>query len=63
MNAEQMSIFLSQAAAAPLEDFIIMALDGASSHKARDLQRPENIRLAALPPYAPEHNPQEHVGG
>jgi len=38
-----------------------MVLDGASSHQAKDLQRPENIRLVALPPYAPELNPQEHV--
>jgi hypothetical protein len=61
MNTEQMSLFLSQVGAAHPEDFIIMVLDGASSHKAKDLQRPENIRLVALPPYAPELNPQEHV--
>ena len=61
MNTEQMNIFLSQVSAAHPEDFIVMVLDGASSHKAKDLQRPENIRLIALPPYAPELNPQEHV--
>jgi hypothetical protein len=61
MNTEQMSIFLSQVSAAHPNDFVIMVLDGASSHKAKDLQCPENIRLVALPPYAPELNPQEHV--
>jgi hypothetical protein len=61
MNTVQMSLFLSQVGAAHPEDFIVMVLDGASSHKAKDLQRPENIRLVALPPYAPELNPQEHV--
>ena len=61
MNTEQMSLFLAQVSAAHPEDFIVMVLDGASSHKAKDLQRPENIRLVALPPYAPELNPQEHV--
>lgn len=61
MNTEQMSLFLSQVSVAHPEDFIIMVLDGASSHKAKNLQRPENIRLVALPPYAPELNPQEHV--
>ena len=61
MNTEQMSLFLSQVSAAHPEDFIIMVLDGASSHKAKDLGRPENIRLVALPPYSPELNPQEHV--
>jgi hypothetical protein len=38
-----------------------MVVDGASSHKAKDLVVPENIRLLPLPPYAPELNPQEHV--
>lgn len=61
MNTEQMSHFLSQVSAAHPKDFIIMVVDGASSHKAKDLKRPENIRLVALPPYAPELNPQEHV--
>jgi len=61
MNTEQMSLFLSQISVAHPDDFIIMVLDGASSHKSKDLQRPENIRLVALPPYSPELNPQEHV--
>lgn len=61
MNTEQMTLFLSQVSAAHPADFIIMVLDGASSHRAKDLQKPENIRLVALPPYAPELNPQEHV--
>jgi transposase len=61
MNTEQMTHFLSRVSAAHPEDFIVMVLDGASSHKAKDLQRPENIELVALPPYAPELNPQEHV--
>ena len=61
MNTEQMSTFLSQVSAAHQEDFIIMVLDGASSHKAKELKRPENIRLVGLPPYSPELNPQEHV--
>jgi transposase len=61
MNTEQMSAFLSQVSAAHPQDFIVMVLDGARSHKAKELQRPENIRLFGLPPYSPELNPQEHV--
>jgi hypothetical protein len=61
MNTEQMGNFLTQVSASHPYDFIIMVLDGASSHKAKDLIKPENIRLVALPPYAPELNPQEHV--
>ena len=38
-----------------------MVLDGASSHKAKQLVIADNIRLLALPAYAPELNPQEHV--
>ena len=48
MNTEQMTLFLSQVSVAHPEDFIVMVLDGASSHKAKDLQRPENIRLSLL---------------
>ena len=36
MNAEQMTLFLSQVSAAHPEDFIVMVLDGASSHRAKD---------------------------
>lgn len=61
MNTEHMSAFLAQVSAAHPEDFIVMVLDGASSHKSKDLQLPENIRLVGLPPYSPELNPQEHV--
>jgi hypothetical protein len=61
MNTDQMSVFLGQVSAAHPDDFILMVVDGASSHKAKQLRRPENIRLLPLPPYAPELNPQEHV--
>ena len=38
-----------------------MVVDGASSHVAKNLVVPDNMRLIRLPPYAPELNPQEHV--
>ena len=38
-----------------------MILDGASSHRAKDLTIPRNIRFVRLPAYAPELNPQEHI--
>jgi Transposase and inactivated derivatives len=61
MSTEHMSAFLSQVSAVHPDDVTIMVLDGASSHKAKELKQPENIRLVALPPYSPELNPQEHV--
>ena len=35
-------------------------MDGAGSHRAKDLQIPENISLIHLPPYSPELNPVEN---
>lgn len=61
MNTVRMSEFLSQVSEAHSAELIVMVLDGASSHKAKDLVIPENMRLLPLPPYAPELNPQEHV--
>ena len=61
MNTERMGDYLSQVALAHSREFIVMVIDGASSHVAKDLVVPENIRLLRLPAYAPELNPQEHV--
>ena len=61
MNIERMSTFLTQVSAAHDEEFMLIVVDGASSHVSKDLLVPENIRLLRLPPYAPELNPQEHV--
>ena len=61
MNTEQMGKFLAQVSTAHAQDFIVMVVDGASSHVAKDLVIPENIRLHRLPPYSPQLNPQEHL--
>ena len=61
MNTANMSAFLAQVHAKHRRDFMVMVVNGASSHVAKDLVVPENIRLLRLPPYAPELNPQEHV--
>ena len=61
MDTEQMGKFLAQVSAAHSQDFIVRVVDGASSHVAKALVVPENIRLHRLPAYAPELNPQEHL--
>jgi hypothetical protein len=61
MNTERMNEFLAQVSTAHPRTFIIMILDGASSHRSKDLVIPRNIRLLRLPAYAPELNPQEHI--
>ena len=61
MNTVRMGEFLAQIHRAHPNEFIIMVVDGASSHASKELVVPENIRLLRLPPYAPELNPQEHL--
>jgi DDE superfamily endonuclease len=61
MNTGRMGEFLAQIHAAHPDEFIIMVVDGASSHVSKELIIPENIRLLRLPPYAPQLNPQEHI--
>jgi hypothetical protein len=61
MNTPRMAEFLLQVSQAHPAELIVMVVDGASSHKAKELSIPENIRLLPLPPYAPQLNPQEHV--
>ena len=61
MNTENMTCFLAQVSAAHQNEFIVMVLDGASSHKSKDLVIPENMSLVLLPPYSPELNPAEQI--
>ena len=52
-NTSQMSAFLSQVSQAHPQEWIVMGVDGASSHRAKDLVVPSNIRLIGLPGYSP----------
>lgn len=59
MNTENMGMFLAKVSSKFPRDYILMIVDGASSHKAKALQLPSNIQLHVLPPYSPELNPTE----
>ncbi len=61
MNTENMGLFLQQVSESHKQDFIIMVLDGAPSHKGKELEVPENIALVFLPSYSPELNPAEQL--
>lgn len=61
MNTQRMNEFLEQVSQKYASDFIVMVVDGASSHRGKDLILPDNIRLLPLPAYSPELNPQEHL--
>jgi transposase len=61
MNTENMSKFLKQVSQKHDRDFMVMVLDGAPSHKGKQLEVPENLALVFLPPYSPELNPVEQL--
>ena len=61
VNTHCMQLFLDTVAARHPGEHIVMVLDGASWHSSKHLITPSNMRLLALPPYAPELNPVEHI--
>ena len=61
VNSDCMQVFIDEVAARHQAERVIMVLDGAGRHKAKSLRVPGNLRLIALPPYAPELNPVEHL--
>ena len=61
VNAYAMSIFLAEVAKRHSDEFILMVMDQAGWHKAKDLTIPENIRLIWQPPYSPQCNPIENI--
>lgn len=61
MNTENMSCFLEQVSKNHQGEFIVMVLDGASSHKSKELKVPDTMELILLPPYSPELNPAEQI--
>jgi transposase len=61
MNTENMSRFLDQVSRAHQDQFIVMVVDGASSHKSKELEIPKNVSFIRLPPYSPELNPAEQI--
>ena len=61
VNADAMSLFLAEVSQRHPDDFILMVMDKAGWHQAKDLKVPKNMRIIFLPPYSPELNPVEHL--
>ena len=61
MNTDNMNRFLGKISKKYCKEFIVIVLDGASSHKSKDLMVPENVACVLLPPYSPELNPAEQI--
>jgi len=60
-NTMMMNLFLYQVSIEFAGYFVILQVDRAAWHRAKQLQVPENIRLLPQPSYAPELMPVEHV--
>lgn len=60
-STAMMNRFLEEVSRAFSTHFIVMQVDGAGWHRAKDLVVPENIRLISQPAYSPELNPVEHI--
>lgn len=61
VNACMMSMFLGEVATRHPDDLILMLMDQAGWHKAKELKIPQNMRLVCLPAYSPQCNPVEHL--
>jgi len=60
-DARWFGLFLAEVAAAYPGERVLLVLDNAGWHKARDLVVPHNVILWFLPPHSPELNPVEQV--
>jgi hypothetical protein len=61
VNTDMMNLFLAHVSQTFSDYFVVMQVDQASWHFAKELVIPENIRLIKQPPYSPELNPVEHI--
>ena len=61
VNTNCMNAFLQEMSKTYSKESIILVIDGASWHKSKSLQVPDNIELIILPPYSPELNPVERL--
>ena len=61
VNAQLMSLFLKEVSQRHSDEFVLMVMDGASWHSAKELLVPQNMRIILLPSYCAEINPAEHL--
>ena len=61
MDTLHMSAFLDHVSRSYPDEFVLMVLDGAPSHRSHELRVPMNMALIRLPAYSPELNPAERL--
>jgi len=62
-DTAMMHLFLEHVAKTFQEYFIVMQVDQAGWHQAKELKVPENIRLIFQPPYSPERESTWSISG
>ena len=60
-DTAMMNLFLEHVSQTFSQYFLVIQVDQAGWHSAKDLVIPENIRLISQPAYSPELNPVEHI--
>ncbi len=60
-DTAMMNLFLKHVSRTFSQYFLVIQVDQAGWHSAKDLIIPENIRLIPQPAYSPELNPVEHI--
>lgn len=60
-NTAMMALFLQHLAQEFQDAFVILLVDRAGWHQAKQLPVPDNIRLLPQPAHSPELNPAEHL--
>jgi len=63
MRTKCLNIFLAELSRRYPDNHVVVVMDGAASHRSKELDVPEHMSLLRLPPYSPELNPQENVWG
>lgn len=61
VNTDMMNIFFDELSKEYSDREIIIAMDQAGWHKAKDLRYPDTITLVYLPSYSPDLNPVEKL--
>jgi transposase len=61
LNQNWMMVMLEEMAERYPNNYLLVVCDGASAHNIEEYRLPSNVRLASLPPYSPQLNPQENM--
>lgn len=61
VNSEMMTLYLSELSRTYSGKNLLLIMDCAGWHKAKELKIPPNIKIEYLPPYSPELNPVERL--